>query len=149
VIRSLRRVHRVVAPAILAISAAAAVGAGLARKERVPSDWPIAPPGEAPTASFDQLGINLRIASSPAGDVTIWTRSTRWLATPDPLLLWSPTPPVASSVPPPDAVVLGSVAPSFREPTRLTARPADGFLVLWSNGHRRVVGVTPYRPATR
>jgi hypothetical protein len=143
-IRPLRRLHVAMVTGLLAgsVVAIATSTRGASRGSTATSldRSPIA----GPETTIAALGIALAVGANSTGTV-VSVRATTPLGVPDPLLYYLESPPPDTAVLPANARFLGAVAARHGSPTRHapgTLRPG-GFLVLWSNGHRRVAATAP------
>jgi len=151
VIRALRRRHRILALGMLLGGLGSLALAVQSRPGRpVQTTWPIET-SAGRSIAVEELGVELRLAPTSGGGYRAWVRASRALGVPDPLLYMVPAAPSDSGGLPSDAVFMGSLAGQFREPVDVAGAAGRGFLVVWSNGRRRVAAVAPFdfRTASR
>jgi hypothetical protein len=143
-IRPLRRLHLAMAAGLLAgsVGAIATATRGASPGSLAASLDPSPTPG--PETTIAVLGIALAVGADSTGTV-VSVRATTPLGIPDPLLYYLEAPPSDPTVLPATGRFLGAVAARHGSSTRHApgALRPGGFLVLWSNGHRRVAATAP------
>lgn len=143
-IRPLRRSHLILAIALAILLPGAVLLAVAARPAASPPDNAgLSRLAELETSgsswSVAALGIELRLATDPTGATFAWVRSSGELGAPDPLLYWVAEIPTDSTSLPATAMLLGSIGRRSGAATPIDSIPRAGALVVWSNGHDRVL----------